>query len=182
LIASGALIAVGATASVIYLTPRQAAEKDSPMQTLSAAEKATLQSFGEVIVPGSTVAGMVHFLDSQLAQDPNDCMLILKYFQIRPPYVSFYSAGCAALDAHCQAVFARNFVDLSKPEKAKAVEALVGGKPQGWPEGPKGPPAFLFYMFVRSDGVDVVYGMPDVFEKLEVPYMEHILPPEGWVA
>ena len=27
---------------------------------------------------------------------------------------------------------------------------------------------------------DVVYGTPEGFKKLGVPYMEHILPPEGW--
>ena len=43
-----------------------------------------------------------------------------------------------------------------------------------------GYPIFLFYMCLRSDAVDVVYGTPEGFEKLNVPYTQHILPPEGW--
>ena len=38
----------------------------------------------------------------------------------------------------------------------------------------------LFYVCLRSDAVDVVYGTPEGFRKLNIPYMEHILPPEGW--
>ena len=41
-------------------------------------------------------------------------------------------------------------------------------------------PLFVFYMCLRSDAVDVVYGTPEGFKKLNIPYMEHILPPEGW--
>ena len=41
-------------------------------------------------------------------------------------------------------------------------------------------PVFLFYMCLRSDAIDVVYGTPEGFRKLNIPYMEHILPPEGW--
>jgi hypothetical protein len=41
-------------------------------------------------------------------------------------------------------------------------------------------PIFLFYLCFRSDTVDVVYGTPEGFKKLNVPYMEHIMPPEGW--
>jgi hypothetical protein len=43
-------------------------------------------------------------------------------------------------------------------------------------------PIFLFFMCLRSDAVDVVYGTPAGFEKLNIPYMQHILPPEGWNA
>jgi len=31
---------------------------------------------------------------------------------------------------------------------------------------------------VRSDAVDVVYGTVEGFERLGVPYMPHILPPD----
>ena len=41
-------------------------------------------------------------------------------------------------------------------------------------------PTFLFYMCLRSDAVDVVYGTPEGFKKLNIPYMQHIMPPEGW--
>ena len=32
----------------------------------------------------------------------------------------------------------------------------------------------------RSDAVDVVYGTPEGFAKLGVPYMPHIMPPTSW--
>ena len=41
-------------------------------------------------------------------------------------------------------------------------------------------PIFLFYMCLRSDAVDIVYGTPEGFRKLNIPYMQHIMPPEGW--
>ena len=43
-------------------------------------------------------------------------------------------------------------------------------------------PVFLFYLCLRSDAVDVVYGTPEGFKRLNVPYMQHILPPENWDA
>jgi len=50
----------------------------------------------------------------------------------------------------------------------------------GIPEGWQGPPAPLAYHALRNDAVDVVYGTPAGLQKLGVPYMEHILPPERW--
>jgi hypothetical protein len=43
-----------------------------------------------------------------------------------------------------------------------------------------GPPPPLFYMMVRSDAVDVVYGTKEGFDQLNVPYMAHIMPRERW--
>lgn len=173
---SGLMISVGIASSAGFLTPAQAASFDVPLQILSEKEAIILNSFGEAIVPGSGKAGMIYFVDDQLAQDPNDCMLLLKYFQIRPPYIDFYRSGCIALTKYSEAHYQKNFEDLSRIEKSDVIKALVSGAPEGW----QGPPAFLFYMFVRSDGVDVVYGTPEGFESLEIPYMAHIMPPEGW--
>lgn len=173
---SGMMISVGVASATGFFTPAEAARLNISLQVLSAKEANILGSFGEVIVPGSGKAGMVHFVDNQLAQDPNDCMLLLKYFQIRPPYIDFYRSGCIALTKYCQAHYGKEFETLSKTEKDEVIKTLVSGVPEGW----QGPPAFLFYMFVRSDGVDVVYGTPEGFENLEIPYMAHILPPEGW--
>ena len=102
-------------------------------------------------------------------------LLMLKYFQIPPPYADFYKAGLKALDAFSHANFGKNFTDLSAAQQTKIVKKMIAG-PKNW----DGPPAFLFYMFVRSDAVDLVYGTPEGFEKLDVPYMAHIDPPQGW--
>ncbi|HEC01482.1 MAG TPA: gluconate 2-dehydrogenase subunit 3 family protein [Sphingomonadales bacterium] len=172
---SGMTISVGLASANGFLTPAEAAGLGIPLQILSKKEATTLRSFGEAIVPGSDKEGLVHFIDNQLAQDPNDCMLLLKYFQIRPPYIDFYRSGCIALFKYCQAHYGQEFEYLSKAEKDEVIKALIRGRTEGW----QGPPAFLFYMFVRSDAVDVVYGTPEGFEKLDIPYMAHILPPGG---
>jgi len=173
---SGMIVSVGMASAAGFFRPAEAARLNMPLQILSAEESNILGSFGEVIVPGSGKAGMVHFIDNQLTQAPDDCMLLLKYFQIRPPYIDFYRSGCIALTKYCQTRYGRAFESLSNTEKDEVIKALVNGAPDGW----QGPPAFLFYMFVRSDAVDVVYGTPEGFEKLNMPYMAHILPPEGW--
>ena len=56
------------------------------------------------------------------------------------------------------------------------VEKIANSNPPGW----AGPPAPLVYFVVRSDAVDVVYGTPEGFDKLGVPYMQHIMPPRKW--
>lgn len=173
---SGAMISLSIASAAGLLTPVEAAKRNLPYQLLSQDEAALLGSFGEFIVPGSRKSGMVYFIDDQLAQDPNECMLLLKYFQVRPPYAGFYQAGCAALRNYSKDQFGERFEDLKPKQKDEIVQALIGGKAKNW----QGPPAFLFYMFVRSDGVDTLYGTPQGFEKLGVPYMAHILPPQGW--
>ena len=56
------------------------------------------------------------------------------------------------------------------------VDALWRGDIAPW----DGPPPPLFYMMVRSDAVDVVYGTQEGFDELNVPYLAHIVPPEKW--
>ena len=159
------------------VTPEQAAKLSAQIKSFSKHESATFTKFSDIIVPGSTAAGTVHFVDYQLRQDPNDCLLMLKYFQITPPYVGFYKAGLKALDGFSRANFGKSFVTLTSTQHTQIVKKIIAG-PTNW----SGPPAFLFYMFVRSDAVDLVYGTPEGFEKLSVPYMAHIDPPKGWAS
>ena len=53
---------------------------------------------------------------------------------------------------------------------------IAVSNPPGW----EGPPAPLFYLLARSDAVDAVYGTPEGFERLGIPYMAHIAPPRAW--
>ncbi len=40
----------------------------------------------------------------------------------------------------------------------------------------------LFYFALRNDAIDVVYGTPDGYRVLGIPYMAHIAPPPRWQA
>ena len=79
-------------------------------------------------------------------------------------------------------MFSKSFEDLASEEKDQTVQALWAGNADPW----QGPPPPVFYMAVRSDAVDVVYGTESGFEELGLPYLAHISPPshgpDQWVA
>ena len=72
--------------------------------------------------------------------------------------------------------FKQPFGQLSDEQKDAHTNAIWRGEVVNW----QGPPPPLFYMMVRSDAVDVVYGTKEGFDKLNVPYMAHIMPEEKW--
>jgi hypothetical protein len=159
----------------LLLTPEQARAKQVPFRTLSAAQAQILELLGEAIVPGSAQLGLTHFLDHQLSADPNDALLIAKYFQVALPYSEFYAAGTKVATGMAQKSASKTIESMSKAElNALAKEMSAPGTVVN------GFPIFLFYMCLRSDAVDVVYGTPEGFKKLSIPYMQHIMPPEGW--
>lgn len=172
----GALVAVGATKLGGVVCAAEAHKLGMPLKVFSEEESITLSSLAEKLVLGSTEAGVVNFIDYQLSVDPNDCMLLAKYFQVKPPYVNFYRAGLKALNEVCIAQYDRPFNVLKDKEMDSLITRLFDGSISDW----QGPPASLFYLLVRSDAVDVSYGTPEGFKKLSIPYMAHILPPKGW--
>jgi len=135
-----------------------------------------IETLAEVIVPGSPEAGLVHFIDHQLAEAPDDCMLILKFFGLPPPYLDFYASGLKAISKVCEEKYQKQMLQLEEDHLAQLMTYLA--TPDRFSED--GFPLFLFYMCLRSDAVDMVYGTPSGFEKLNIPYMAHIMPPEGW--
>jgi hypothetical protein len=158
----------------LLLTPRQARAQQVPLRTLSAATAQILETLGDAILPGVKQAGLVHFLDHQLSVEPNDALLIAKYFQVALPYSVFYESGAKAASTIAQ-------------HSGKAIPEMSGGELQTLLKQMSAPgtmtagfPTFLFYLCLRSDAVDVFYGTPEGFKKLNIPYMQHILPPEGW--
>lgn len=160
----------------LLLTPQQAHAKDVPLRHLSASEAGTLQALADALLPGAGEAGVTHFIDHQLGEDPDDCLLIAKYFQVPPPYLPFYAKGLSACEALAQEQFKAEVAVLDDTQLEQLLKTI--GKP-----GTKTPDGYdlsLFYLCLRSDAVDVVYGTPEGFEKLNVPYMAHIMPPEGW--
>ncbi len=162
--------------ATVLLTPREARARAVPLQVLTEAQATTLEAFAGVLVEGAADAGVVHFVDQQLAQDPNDALLTARYFNVEPPFAAFYAAGLAALDGAAQAEHGKPFGELPAGAAQALAGGLLGGNPPGW----QGPPAPVVYLVMRSDAVDVVYGTPRGFEDLGIPYMPHILPPRNW--
>jgi hypothetical protein len=159
------------------LTPRAAHAENIGFTHLTRAEAGLLAQFAEHLLPGAAAAGVAHFVDHQLGAEPNECLLMCKYFpEIKAPFAAFYAGGLAALAAVAQARFAHAFEGLNADQKNSLTDSLWKGDVDPW----SGPPPPLFYMMVRSDAVDVVYGTKEGFDQLNVPYMAHIMPRERW--
>lgn len=159
------------------LTPRAAYSKGVDPQQLSAEEAGHLADFANHLLPGAGAAGVSQFVDQQLSIDPQECLLMCKYFpDIKAPFLNFYRNGIAALTSTSLEKFKQPFGHLSDEQKDAHTNAIWRGEVVNW----QGPPPPLFYMMVRSDAVDVVYGTKEGFDKLNVPYMAHIMPEEKW--
>lgn len=172
----GLLLTFSTGAGTLLLSPAQAKDRQVKYSVLSASEVETLESLGNVLHRNAADAGLAYFVDNQLGVDPNECLLIAKYFNVPQPYVDFYRAGLGALNGLAQIRHKKTFAKLSGEQATALVREISGTVPDGW----DGPPAPLFYIVVRSDVVDVVYGTVEGFEKLGIPYMPHILPERPW--
>jgi len=159
----------------ILLTPEEARAQKVPLQVLDDVQARRLAMLADAILPGSADLGVAQFVDHQLNADPNEALLIAKYFQVPLPYKNFYAGGIAVAEGMAKNSFEKSIDELSAEESQGLIKEMAapGAVVDGFP-------VFLFYMCLRSDAVDVVYGTPDGFKKLNVPYMQHILPPEGW--
>jgi hypothetical protein len=176
-IKAGALtIACMVAGKIVQASPAEAHAMAAAPQVLSPHEAETLGHLAETMVPGARAAGIAEYVDSQLAADPNESLLIARYFGVLPPFRDFYAAGVAGLDAAAKAAHGQSFAALAAEPALTLAASLLAGPPPGW----TGPPAPLFYLALRGDAVDVVYGTQAGFEMLGVPYMEHILPPRRW--
>jgi hypothetical protein len=175
----GVLSLTGAT---VLLSPSEARARNIAFKILTTDEVEILEAFAEELLPGSAEAGVAHFVDEQLSRDPNDSLLIARYFQIEPPYSGFYKGGLATLNGFCKQTFGKSFTEMDQVARKDFVGTLFNMGPDGPidPDGWIGPPATLLYLCVRSDAVDVTYGTVEGFEKLKVPYLAHIVPPEKW--
>jgi hypothetical protein len=160
----------------LWLTPAEARSRNAALRVLDTQQVRTLEALGEILVPGARQAGLAHFVDSQLAIDTNDCLLIARSFNIEPPYRVFYASVLAGVEAVSRRRHGKPFEALDEGTAIALVREMSANDPEGW----TGPPAPLGYVVIRSDAVDVVYGTVDGFKRLGVPYMPHILPPTPW--
>lgn len=158
------------------LTPREAREQGADLAIFSAEEGALLESFGESLVPGAREAGLLHFVDANLQRAPGDSLLTARYLDILPPHADFYTAGLKALQAYATAKLGKGFGQASEAERAALIRPMLGGTLEGW----DGPPPPLFYLAVRSDAIDLVYGTSKALERMSVPPMAHIQPKSDW--
>jgi hypothetical protein len=171
----GVLVPLAIAGREALATPAEARSAGAPLKFLTAAEAGDLELLGEALVPGAAAAGLVHYLDHQLACPAADSMLMGKYLGVSPPFGPFYRATLAAMHAALAA---------GSGDPATRAQALATGLLAAFTGTPlprwSGPPAGLAYFVLRSDAIDVVYGTPAGFERLGVPYMAHIMPPAGW--
>jgi len=160
------------------MSPADARVAEVPFRLLSTVEQATLKRLGEIVVPGSIEAGLLHYIDHQLAVAPPDCMLMIKYLGVGSPYAPFYQGGLAAVEDASRSKFGNSFSEISDEEASTLVSQIATGTPKVW----EGPPAAFFFFVIRSDAIDVRYGTQEGFADLGVPYMPHIVPPSNWGA
>ncbi|MFM1770370.1 MAG: hypothetical protein RJA22_2899 [Verrucomicrobiota bacterium] len=170
----GLMFVMGATGLQAQNSPAQARAKGTPWLKLTPLEGRTLEALGDTLLPGAAAAGIAHYIDRQLASDTP--LLMLKYLDFPMAFLDFYRQGLAALEALAQRRLQRSFADLTAAQRTDLVRVISGANPDGW----NGPPAPLFYFATRSDAVDVVYGTPEGFGKLGVPYLPHIAPRQKW--
>lgn len=170
------LLAVHVGGTLQWLTPRAARAAGAPLQVLTPAERLTLEALAETLLPGAATAGIAHFVDHHLAVPAPDCLLMLRYLDVPPPFAEFYRAGLRALDDSAKARLGGTFGNLDAAARTGLVQIMGQENPPGW----DGPPAPFFYYVVRADAVDVVYGTEEGFKALDVPYLAHIPPPTRW--
>jgi hypothetical protein len=171
-----AVVAVKVGTATKLLTPRQARAEAIPYQVLNAEQVKTLEALGDTLLPGAAAEGIAHFVDSQLAVDPGNSLLMLRYADVPPPFAPFYQDGITAFKNYAIARFEQRFSELEADARKTLVAEIASANPADW----SGPPAPLFYFVVRADAVDVVYGTVAGFDKLGIPYLPHIYPPSRW--
>ncbi len=145
-------------------------------RTLSPAEAATLEGLAEALVPGARDAGVARFIDDQLSVPAEKCALIVRYLGVALPFARFYKDAAHAADAAATNMFGGTVEALGPEQMNALVAAIAAGKVDDW----SGPAPQLFHFVLRSDGIDVVYGTRAGFDRLDIPYMAHIVPPSDW--
>ena len=169
-------LAYSVGAAEVLLSPRAAMAQGVPLKVLTPDERATLEAFGDTLLPGAKDAGLAHYVDQQLSVPASEALLMARAVGVMPPYANFYRAGLAGLDAASQKAHGAKFAALAQEKRSAFVEDLRQKVPDGW----SGPPSPFFYFVSRADAVDVTYGTVEGFERLGIPYMPHIAPMKRW--
>lgn len=174
--ASAGILGFWAGSTLLHLTPAEARKQGVPFRVLNAEQVSTIEALADTLLPGSTAAGIAHYLDHQLAAPPKEQLLAIKYLGVEQPFELFYAGGLASLDRSASAEFGKTFSEVDYDQRQALIARVAQANPAGW----TGPPAPLFYFVLRSDVVDVVYGTVQGVESLGLPYLAHIEPPSRW--
>lgn len=167
--AGAALLGVATAGRFALASPPSAAAERRKLSFLEERQATLLGRFGDTLIPGAATAGLVAYVDYFLARPASESVLSVRYLPVAPPYGEFYRGGLAALDA-------LGFADLDETAAAALARRLLNNDRPGW----HGPPPRLFALAVRNDAVDVTYGTPDGFDRLDIPYLPHIFPGTPW--
>ena len=162
------------------MSPKEARERGADFTQLSPPLVVILDALGEALVPGAKVAGLAHYIDANLARDAGESLLMVRYLGVTTSQTQFYRAGLAALDSHCRTKTGKSFTGQSEAQATPIIASLLKGNPPGWDSVAGAPPAPLFYLAVRGDAVDIVYGTMAGFEALDIPYAGHINPKSAY--
>ena len=158
------------------MTAAEAARTEVPLRTLTIGEGSALSRLGSLLVPGSSEAGLAHYIDHQLSAPAGENMLMIRYLGVPAPFTGFYRSGLKALNAAARQRHGADFDALTAEQAQIFLADFAAGKIADW----QGPPLPLFYFVARTDAIDVVYGTEQGFASLDVPYMPHIAPPSNW--
>lgn len=170
------LFAFQVGAAELLLSPAEARQRGASLKVLSTEEAGLLEAFGEALVPGARAAGLAHYVDANLARPVGQSLLTVRYLDVLPPHDAFYRQGLGALDRAARDGLGQPFALAEEAARNTLIAGLLPGTVKAW----NGPPSALFYLAVRSDAADLVYGTRAAFERLNVPYMAHLEPRSDW--
>jgi hypothetical protein len=148
-----------------------------PLRFLTVAEAQTLGAVGEAMVPGSRAAGLVAYVDAQLAGRDERSLLMGKYVGVTAPAGPFYQRVLTAFAAAAAQAYDRPWAALTPAEAADLLTRIAAGEVSPW----DAPPAPYCCFVLRADAVDVTYGTPAGFERLGLAYRAHIDPVAEWM-
>jgi hypothetical protein len=158
------------------LSPKDAREMGADFSVFSPDQVRVLDTLGDALLPGASKAGLSHYIDANLKRDPGESLLMIRYLDVIMPHRDFYANGLAALDACYRKALGKRLVELNEAEATPVLARLLKGNPPGWDDVANAPPAPQFYLAVRGDALDIVYGTMAGFEALDIPYLGHINP------
>ena len=173
---SGLVLSCVVGGKTLLLPPAEAFAAQLPLQVLSAAEVDMLHAMAEALVPGATEAGIAHYLDTQLAADADQSLLMLKYLGVPSPHAGFYHSGLANAARLARTHYDKPWSALRAGQRDRLLATIAEDKDPAW----QGAPASFFFFVLRADACDVVYGTEAGFERIDMPYMSHIRPAANW--
>jgi len=144
------------------------------LNVFTAKERTLLELVGETLAPGAREAGFVNFIETTIkSKSPAS---VYRLLGIPMTIADFYKGVLSSLSEFCIESTGRTFSSINVAEREGVLRALLSPNITDW----RGPPAELSYLVLRSDAVDVVYGVESAYDTLNVPYLAHISPPSPW--